>query len=92
MRSRTDFRDGSVKKRKGPETIFRPNFRPNSCKWVRGRDLNPRPLGYESKLRLITCCNIDLGLVRFDVFEQVLPPSFGPHFPSRAPLATLPAA
>jgi hypothetical protein len=34
-------------KEKGRKTVFRPNFRPNSCKWLRGRDLNPRPLGYE---------------------------------------------
>ena len=36
-----------MKKRKGPEAIFGSSLRPNSCKRLRGRDLNPRPLGYE---------------------------------------------
>ena len=35
--------------RKGPilEASLPPSFGPNSAKWLRGRDLNPRPLGYE---------------------------------------------
>ena len=29
--------------------LFDPQFWPQTGKWLRGRDLNPRPLGYENE-------------------------------------------
>jgi len=64
------------------EGIFCPFSAPRFCKWLRGRDLNPRPLGYEYNF-LVARSFVFLAFVAFrcTVLASVISP-FPTQFPT----------